>query len=55
VRAPGSSLNEIRLTVNRQEIQSLFEPQIEGIVKRITEQLDWLKDNGLPQQVVGTR
>ncbi|KAK1511370.1 hypothetical protein CABS01_16473 [Colletotrichum abscissum] len=35
----------------RQEITSLFEVQIEGIMRRIKEQLDWLGVNDRPQQV----
>ena len=37
-----------------QEIQSLFDPQVEGILKKVTEQFDWLKNNGHPQQVVSS-
>jgi hypothetical protein len=36
----------------RQDIRSLFDPQIELILQHITDQLDWLKTNGHPQQVV---
>jgi len=39
---------------NRHEIQSLFDPQVEGIAKKIIEELDWLRDNGHPQQVVSS-
>ncbi|KAM0331587.1 hypothetical protein ACHAQA_003266 [Verticillium albo-atrum] len=41
-----------RMGFSRQEIQSLFDPQIERIVEKIIEQLDWLKSNNQPQQVV---
>jgi hypothetical protein len=37
----------------RQEIQSLFDSQIEGILKKIIEQLDWLRDHVNPKKVVG--
>ncbi len=35
----------------RLEIQSLFDAQIDGVKKQTTEQLNWLKDNGLSDQV----
>lgn len=38
---------------NSQEIQALFDQQIEGIAKKISEELDWLRDRGRPEQVVG--
>lgn len=34
------------------EISALFDVQIEGIMKRIRDQLDWLSSHGHPQQVV---
>lgn len=37
---------------DRLEIQSLFDAQIEGVMKQTTEQLNWLKENGMPDQVV---
>lgn len=36
----------------RAEIQSLFDVQIDGIMKRITEQLNWLSEHGHTEQVV---
>ncbi|KAF7554297.1 hypothetical protein G7Z17_g3034 [Cylindrodendrum hubeiense] len=40
-----------RMVFTKEEIQSLFDQQIEGIMNRITEQLDWLSDNGRTEQV----
>ncbi|KAK3994857.1 hypothetical protein QBC44DRAFT_35101 [Cladorrhinum sp. PSN332] len=40
-----------RMIFTMAEIQSLFDPQVEGIVKRIVEELDWLRDQGHPQHV----
>lgn len=45
---PGYEITEL----NREEIQSLFDQQIEGIMKRIIEQLDWMSENGRTEQVV---
>lgn len=39
---------------HRHEIQSLFDPQVEGIVKKVIEELDWLRDTNNPNQVVST-
>ncbi|KEZ40569.1 Uncharacterized protein SAPIO_CDS8481 [Scedosporium apiospermum] len=47
----GLGIEGGKMVFSYQEIQSLFELQIEGITKKIGEQLDWLRDNGLPQQV----
>jgi hypothetical protein len=38
----------------RHEIQALFDQQVQGIVKKITEELDWLTQSGHSEQVVGT-
>lgn len=46
-KTSGESAN----MANRQEIQSLFDPQVEGIVKKIIEELEWLRETGRPQQV----
>jgi len=35
----------------RQEIQSLFDPQVEKMVAKIIEELDWLRKTGNPNQV----
>lgn len=45
---PGHEITKL----NREEIQSLFDQQIEGIMKRIIEQLDWMSENGRTEQVV---
>jgi hypothetical protein len=37
------------------EIQSLFNAQIKGVMKQTMEQLDWLSDNGMTDQVVCPR
>jgi len=52
---PGLGIENGRMIFTMQEIQSLFDPQVEGIVKKIIEELDWLRDNGHPQHVVSTR
>ena len=36
----------------RQEIQALFDVQIEAITRRIRERLDWLAEKGHREQVV---
>ncbi|PKS07401.1 hypothetical protein jhhlp_006003 [Lomentospora prolificans] len=48
---PGLGIEGGKMVFSYQEIQSLFELQIDGITKKITEQLDWLRDNNMPQQV----
>ncbi|CAI4219292.1 unnamed protein product [Parascedosporium putredinis] len=40
-----------KMVFSRQEIQSLFDQQIVGIMNKIVEQLDWLKANHPSQQV----
>ncbi|KAL6857292.1 hypothetical protein J3F83DRAFT_763650 [Trichoderma novae-zelandiae] len=40
-----------RMQFKMEEIQSLFDAQVDGIMKRITEQLDRLTENGYTQQV----
>ncbi|KAK3349838.1 hypothetical protein B0T25DRAFT_250121 [Lasiosphaeria hispida] len=47
----GLGISNGRMIFTVQEIQSLFDPQVEGIVKKIVEELNWLKDNNYPQQV----
>ncbi|KAM7216812.1 hypothetical protein V8F06_007789 [Rhypophila decipiens] len=47
----GLGIENGRMLFSIQEIQSLFDPQVEGIVKKIVEELDWLRDTGRPQQV----
>ncbi|KAK3386092.1 hypothetical protein B0H63DRAFT_191937 [Podospora didyma] len=47
----GLAIENGRMVFAKEEIQSLFDPQIEGIVKKIVGELDWLKDMGHPQQV----
>ncbi|KAL7940953.1 hypothetical protein V8C42DRAFT_201089 [Trichoderma barbatum] len=39
------------LTLDRAEIQALFDVQIDGIMKRIMEQLNWLSEHGHSEQV----
>lgn len=41
--------------VTREEIQSLFDAQIDGIMRRIREQLDWISEAGLQEHVVSRR
>ncbi|KXH67065.1 hypothetical protein CSAL01_11395 [Colletotrichum salicis] len=48
---PGLRVENGRMVFSKEEISSLFEVQIEGIMRRIKEQLDWLGTNGQPQQV----
>ncbi|KAK0369431.1 hypothetical protein CLIM01_13212 [Colletotrichum limetticola] len=48
---PGLRVENGRMAFTKQEITSLFEVQIEGIMRRIKEQLDWLGVNDRPQQV----
>ncbi|RFU80066.1 hsp70 family chaperone [Trichoderma arundinaceum] len=47
----GLGVENGRMLFTMAEIQSLFDIQIEGIMKRITEQLNWLSEHGQPQQV----
>ncbi|KAJ3521677.1 hypothetical protein NM208_g13185 [Fusarium decemcellulare] len=39
------------LTESREEIQALFDVQIEGVMGRIKEQLDWMREKGMKDQV----
>ncbi|KAF7554373.1 hypothetical protein G7Z17_g2975 [Cylindrodendrum hubeiense] len=48
---PGLKVEGGRMLFTKEEIQSLFDTQIEGIMKRITEQLDWMSENGRTEQV----
>ncbi|KAK4228838.1 hypothetical protein QBC38DRAFT_135987 [Podospora fimiseda] len=48
---PALGIENGRMIFSMAEIQSLFDPQVEGIVKRIVEELDWLRDQGHPQHV----
>lgn len=43
------------LTRDREEIQGLFDTQIEGIMELIKEQLDWMKNNNIAEQVVSKK
>ncbi|KAK3687750.1 hypothetical protein B0T22DRAFT_138195 [Podospora appendiculata] len=47
----GIGIENGRMIFSIQEIQSLFDPQIEGIDKRIVQELEWLRTQGYPQQV----
>ncbi|KXX80591.1 Chaperone protein HscA [Madurella mycetomatis] len=47
----GVGIENGRMIFSIQEIQALFDQQIEGIAKKITEELDWLRDSGRPEQV----
>ncbi|EEU42885.1 uncharacterized protein NECHADRAFT_63182 [Fusarium vanettenii 77-13-4] len=42
---------ESLLTSNREEIQALFDVQIEGVMSRIKEQLEWMREKGMKDQV----
>ncbi|KAK4163210.1 hypothetical protein QBC43DRAFT_68290 [Cladorrhinum sp. PSN259] len=48
---PMLGIENGRMLFTMAEIQSLFDPQVEGIVKRIVEELDWLRNQGHPQHV----
>ncbi|KZL79148.1 hsp70 family chaperone [Colletotrichum incanum] len=48
---PGLGVENGKMLFSREEIMALFEVQIQGIMRRIKEQLDWLSDNRQPQQV----
>ncbi|KZL70401.1 Hsp70 family chaperone [Colletotrichum tofieldiae] len=48
---PGIGVENGRMIFTKEEIMSLFEVQIEGIMQRIKEQLDWLSNSGKPQQI----
>ncbi|KAH8121282.1 hypothetical protein ACSS6W_004291 [Trichoderma asperelloides] len=48
---PTLAVENGRMLFSMAEIQSLFEMQIEGIMKRITEQLNWLSEHYPTQQV----
>lgn len=45
-------LNINSLTRVREEIQALFDVQIQGILGQIKDQLDWMQRNGKMEQVV---
>ncbi|KAH8657847.1 hypothetical protein BX600DRAFT_415644 [Xylariales sp. PMI_506] len=47
----GLSIEQGRMVFTEQELQSLFDPQIRGIIRLVTEQLDWLRENGRSDQV----
>lgn len=40
------------INAHRNEIQALFDVQLEGIIGRIKEQLDWITETGLLDHVV---
>ncbi|KAK8144135.1 hypothetical protein G3M48_006267 [Beauveria asiatica] len=46
----GLGIENGRMVFSLPEIQELFDVQIDGVVKQTTEQLNWLKDNGLSDQ-----
>ncbi|KAK5651467.1 hypothetical protein OQA88_12474 [Cercophora sp. LCS_1] len=48
---PGLGIENGRMAFSMKEIQSLFDPQVDSIVKKIIEELDWLRDTGNPNQV----
>ncbi|KAK4122039.1 hypothetical protein N657DRAFT_622632 [Parathielavia appendiculata] len=48
---PGLGIENGRMIFSIHEIQALFDQQIEGIAKKIIEELDWLRDSGCPEQV----
>ncbi|KAJ6438718.1 Hsp70 family chaperone [Purpureocillium lavendulum] len=48
---PGIGVENGRMIFTMQEIQGLFDVQFEGVMKRITEQLDWLSQSGSSEQV----
>lgn len=37
---------------NREEMQSLFDPHVENITKKIHEQLNWMQANGVNRPIV---
>ncbi|KAF3065460.1 hypothetical protein CFAM422_009516 [Trichoderma lentiforme] len=47
----GLGVENGRMLFTMAEIQSLFDVQIDGIMKRITEQLNWLSEHGHTEQV----
>ncbi|KAK3379142.1 hypothetical protein B0T24DRAFT_568926 [Lasiosphaeria ovina] len=47
----GLGIDHGRLVLSAADVQSLFDPQVDGIVRRIVGELDWLRDRGLPHQV----
>lgn len=50
----GLALLQPELTVNRAEIQSLFDPQINLIITRINEQFNWMTENRSNEIVVSS-
>ncbi|OAQ94032.1 Hsp70 family chaperone [Purpureocillium lilacinum] len=48
---PGIGIENGRMVFTMKEIQCLFDAQFEGVMKRVTEQLDWLLENGSSEQV----
>ncbi|KAK2591513.1 hypothetical protein QQS21_010788 [Conoideocrella luteorostrata] len=47
----GLGVEHGHMLFSKQEIQSLFDTQIEGVMKQTTEQLNWLSANGKTDQV----
>ncbi|PQK13650.1 hypothetical protein BB8028_0004g05810 [Beauveria bassiana] len=47
----GLGIENGRMVFSLAEIQELFDVQIDGVWKQTTEQLNWLKDNGISDQV----
>uniref|UniRef100_A0A0B7KIY5 Hsp70 family chaperone n=1 Tax=Bionectria ochroleuca TaxID=29856 RepID=A0A0B7KIY5_BIOOC len=48
---PGAGIEAGRMLFTKEEIQSLFDAQIDGMMRRIREQLDWISEAGLQEQV----
>lgn len=52
-RYPPSILKELPLTKTcREEIQSLFDPHIDSIPRKIHEQLNWMSRNSITRPIV---
>ncbi|RTE84560.1 hypothetical protein BHE90_000855 [Fusarium euwallaceae] len=48
---PGLRVERGRMLFTKDEIQALFDVQIEGVMSRIKEQLDWMREKGMKDQV----
>ncbi|VUC31020.1 unnamed protein product [Clonostachys rosea] len=48
---PGAGIEAGRMLFTKEEVQSLFDAQIEGMMRRIREQLDWISEAGMQEQV----
>ncbi|KAI6087243.1 hypothetical protein F4821DRAFT_236722 [Hypoxylon rubiginosum] len=48
---PGAQIQGGRIVLSREEIQSLFDPHVESIMRKIYQQLDWMQANNVNQAI----